>query len=204
MLDFLQGPEFTVNVSPLSSLRKALFLVALASGLCVSQLRALTRYLQWTTFAMDRSAVSLASSPRFLAKNEREDHLLQPVVIPAWMDGRFHHSLCPVQALESYLSSSPSQELRHLFRFPDSARPLSVRQIAATLKDVIDLADPGHLPRAHDIRGVAASLAFLRTHSLNQVRQGGQWSTASAFVSRYLHPSVVDAPCVALGVRPNQ
>ena len=91
----------------------------------------------------------------------------------------------------------------YLFRTPDSSRPLSVRQMAVTLGKVINLADSGHIPRAHDVRGVAASLAFLRTHSLGRVRHGDLWSTALAFVSRSLHPTVADAPCATLGLRPN-
>ena len=62
-----------------SVLQKALFLIALASGLRSSQLKALTRFPPWTSFAEDDSRVSLAPSANFLAKNEREDHRLHAI-----------------------------------------------------------------------------------------------------------------------------
>lgn len=39
-----------------------------------------------------------SSDPGFLAKNEWEDHLLGPVIIPSWSVGSRSHSLCPVAA----------------------------------------------------------------------------------------------------------
>ena len=99
-------------------------------------------------------------------------------------------------------SHSSDADSQVLFRDAATNRPLTSRGIADRLRGVIEAADPGHAPRAHDVRGVAASLAFLRTHSLDKVREGGQWSTASCFVARYLFQSVSDSPCVALGFLP--
>ena len=205
VLRFLQGDQFGSDAAGPRLLQKALFLVALATGFRASQLRALTRFPQWTTFSRDGSAVSLSLSPKVLGKNERQDHRLQPVVVPAWSAGDAAHPLCPVSALRCYLDASEpwACDLQFLFRDPVTGRPLTTRGIAGRLRGVIESADPGHAPRAHDVRGVAASLAFLRTHSLERVREGGQWSTASCFVARYLSHSVVDFPCVALGLPPS-
>lgn len=60
----------------------ALFLILLASGLCVAQLHAQTCHLAWMVFSTDRPQVSLALSPMVLAKNERESHHLTPVITP--------------------------------------------------------------------------------------------------------------------------
>ncbi|MPC60256.1 hypothetical protein E2C01_054295 [Portunus trituberculatus] len=202
VLDILRGGAFFS--SPLSlvpALKKALFLTALASGLRASQLRALTRFPQWTVFVEDRSHVSLAPSPRFLTKNEREDHRLQLVVIPAWMDHGEHHSLCPVAALKYFIKASSDQPPHCLF-VSERGSPLSTRRISALLHELIEEADPGRAPKAHDIRGAAYSLAFLRTFSLAGVTEGGQWSSSTSFVTRYLSHSWRDIPCVALGVLP--
>ena len=99
-------------------------------------------------------------------------------------------------------SAPAADDLQVLFKNATTGRPLSTKGIADNIRGVIEPIDPGHAPRALDVRGVAASLAFIRSHSLEKVREGGQWSTASCFVSRYLPHSVVDSPCVALGLPP--
>ena len=185
VLDLLQSRPFTQPSTSLHSLKKSLFLTALASGLRASQLRALTRFPQWTSFADDLSSVSLAPSPHFLAKNEREDHRLQPVVVPAWLVQGRHHSLCPVAALKAYLDASSELPPHFLFSL-EGGRHLSARRISTRLKQLIEEAEPGSFPRAHDIRGAASSLAFLRTHSVSRVTERGQWSSSRSFVTRYL------------------
>lgn len=203
VLTLLSSSKYQDNPSDLDLMKRTVFLMALASGFRSSQLRALTRFPRYTTFAADGSAVSIAASPKSLAKNERLDHRLQPVVIPAWNQRHGPHPLCPVSALKEYMSSSTAVDRHHLFCDPSSGLPLSSRKIADLLRAVIEEGDPGRAPRAHDVRSVAASLAFLRTHSLERVREGGQWSTASCFVSRYLSLSVDNTPCVALGLPPD-
>ena len=83
VLTFLRSPEFTESPDVHHLLQRALFLVAMASGLRASQLHALTRHPSWLVFATDGGRVSLAPSPRFLAKNEREGLVLTPIVIRA-------------------------------------------------------------------------------------------------------------------------
>ncbi|XP_042227970.1 uncharacterized protein LOC121870249 [Homarus americanus] len=61
-----QGP-FTIHPSKDRLLQKTFFLVALAMGFRSSQLKALTRFDHWTSFAQEDSAVSLAPSPTYLA-----------------------------------------------------------------------------------------------------------------------------------------
>ena len=80
-------------------LHKALFLMALASGLRSSQLFALIRHPSWLVFSQDGRQVSLAPSPGFLAKNERIGHSVSPCVLRAWMVGSAFHPLCLVGTL---------------------------------------------------------------------------------------------------------
>lgn len=85
----------------MDALYKALFLIALATGLRASQLGAVTEH-NWTTFATRFSSVSLVPAPTNLTKNESEDYRLQPVLIPAWIESRQHHKLCSVLALHQH------------------------------------------------------------------------------------------------------
>ena len=96
------------------------------------------------------------------------------------------------------MASSAARDPHHLFCEPASGLPLSARRIADLLRAVIEEGDSGHSHRAHDVRGRAASLAFLLTHSLDRVKEGGQWGTASCFVARCLSLFVIDTPCGAL------
>ena len=181
---------------------KALFLLAMASGLRSSQLHALTRHPGLTVFTEDGSSVSLAPSPAFLAKNEREGHVLDPLIIPAWREDGVSHPLCPVAALREYLRWTRDVGLDRLFVWPSSLRLCSRPQLARVLKRVISSADPRSSPLARDTRGVSASMAFLRLHSVDAVRVSGQWSSSHSFATRYWSSSVVDVPCVAMGTLP--
>ncbi|MPC59243.1 hypothetical protein E2C01_053259 [Portunus trituberculatus] len=154
-----------LSPSALQLLKKALFLTALASGFRTSQLRNLTRFPKWTSFADDMSSVSLTAFPSFLTKNEREDHRLQPMLVPSWFSQGAHHPLCPVAALKSYLDATLDSPLQALFT-SEEGKQLSSQRISSLLRDVIEEADPGKAPRAHDIRGAASSLAFMRTFFL--------------------------------------
>ena len=133
VLTFLQGPAFTQGPDLDHRLRKALFLVAMASGLRASQLHALTRHPSWLVFTEDGRQVSLAPSPKFLAKNEREGHVLAPIVLQAWLVGGRPHLLCPVEALRRYVEASRASSPTRLFLSPASGRPLSRLQLSHIL-----------------------------------------------------------------------
>ena len=195
VLASLEGPTYAVAPDLHHRLRKALFLVAMASGLRSSQLHALTRHPAWLVFAPDGQRVSLAPSPKFLAKNEREGHVLTPILIPAWMDGHSHHPLCPVAALREYVSASSHRSHSRLFLWPDTHKPLSRIHISKELCTIIEEADPGKAPKGKDVRAMSSTLAFLRHFSLDQARRGGQWASAHSFVHHYLEHSLEEVQC---------
>ena len=76
-------PRFVVSISPWVVLSKAAFLIALATGLRISQLGALPRAPGMLGYGPSDSLVSLAPRSDFLAKNARSGHVLGPVVVPA-------------------------------------------------------------------------------------------------------------------------
>ena len=199
VLDFLQSARFGPAATPNDLFLRALFLVALATGLRVSQLGALLRSPEFAKFAPGKASVTLAPRPSFLAKNERERHRLRPVTFPAWFVGSTHHPLCPVSALDSYLAVTSQAPGQHLWVDPVSLRPLKTADIARGLTSVIRLADPSAPARAHHVRKIASSLAFFRCFDVDAVRQAGQWASSSSFVTRYLVHHLRDVPCVAMG-----
>ena len=202
VLSLLREPEFPSSPDLFHLLRKALFLVAMASGLRASQLHALTRNPSWLVFAEDGRRVSLAPSPRFLAKNEREGHVLTPLVLRAWMDGDRHHPLCPVEALRRYVAASPQRTPSRLFLWPTSNKPLSRLQISRNLCATIEAADPGKAPKGKDIRSMSSKLAFLRHFSLDASLRDGQWASDRSFIHHYLDPSLPDVPCATMAGPP--
>ena len=200
VLDHLSSTTTTAD----HRLKKALFLVALASGLRISQLKALTRSKNLTRFAPDGSQVTLAANPQFIAKNERLHHRMKPVRIPALKEGEGHHSLCPVMALKEYMREVPGgEDTDCLWIWPRNRQALSTSNIAKLIRQTIEEADPGKAPTAHDVRGCASSLAFGRSLDPYQVQEAGQWASCSTFVNRYLFTQVSEGYCVAMGSLPS-
>ena len=177
VLDYLSQEKFMVNPSNLDKLHKAIFLVALATGLRISQLAALIRTPGFCIFRNNEETVSLAPNPKFLAKNEREKHRLQPIEVVGWKERDNFHPLCPVRALKLYIERTKSSKGR-LWLLPDSMKECTKIHIAKIICRVIEAGDPGNKPTAHQVRGYAATLAYLRTFDTSEVREAGQWASA--------------------------
>ncbi|MPC44911.1 hypothetical protein E2C01_038591 [Portunus trituberculatus] len=133
-MDLFQSDSFRLSPSAPQFLKRALFLAALASG-------ALTHFPQWTFFADDISSIILAF-PSFLAKYEREDHRLQPLLVPSWFSQDTLLPLCPVAALKFYLDAILVSSSQVLFS-SEEGKQLSSRRISSLLMDVFEEADPG-------------------------------------------------------------
>ena len=200
VLAHLSSDEFTREPTVERSFQKAVFLVALASGLRVSQLAALTRSHVLTKFAGGARKVTLAVHPSFLAKNERLHHRMKPVVIPALWSGDVPHVLCPVAALQKYVQATESEE--RLWIWPTSGKPCTPANLAKVIVSVIEAADPGSAPTAHQVRKYASSLAFLRSLDMEEVQEAGQWASCSSFITNYLNTQLQDTRCVAMGSLP--
>lgn len=97
-------------------------------------------------FGQSLVLASLASSPTHLAKNEREDICLDPVVVPSFVEGGGDHPLHLVGARHSYVQLTPQASLHSLFLWPESGRPCSTANVATLLKCVILEVDPASLP----------------------------------------------------------
>ena len=203
VLSLLESPKYCQNPLPLEIQRKAIFLIALATGHRVSQLAALVRGNSFTRFTPGDLSVTLAPSPEFLAKNERTAHRIEPVVIDAWLQDGSHHALCPVAALRRYLDNTENTQAQYLWVQPASGRRLRSVAVARILRDVIKEGDPEATPIAHQVRSYSSSLAFFRTFDLDSVQSAGQWSSSASLVSRYLNTRLQDVPCVVMGATPS-
>ena len=96
----------------------------------------------------------------------------------------------------------PNIGLDRLFVWPSSLLLFTRPQLVHVLMWVISSADPVSSPLAHDKRRVSSSMAFPRLHSVESVRVSGQWSSSHSFATWYWSLSIVDIPCVTMGMLP--
>lgn len=107
------------------------------------------------------------------------------LTLPSPFKQRSSFMVRPSAAPRRSTSTSPSGQGDH------TATPIP-RALATIFCRVIETADQGHAPRPHAIRGLAPSLAFMRTYSAERVRDLGGWITTLVSYST----------CVALGSPP--
>ena len=141
----------------------------------------------------------LSYLPFFVAKTESPSNPLpQSFRLKTLSD--FAHGLaegsllCPVRALHIYLRKTKGLARRSYALFVSPRVPSRVilkNALSFFLRDVIigaGAADvvSGSSVRAHSIRGVATSVAFLRNWSVSKVLEAATWRSNSVFASFYL------------------
>ena len=195
VLELLRAEVFTGQSLPLQSvLDKTLFLVALATGNRASELSALLRSgLHWRA----DGSVIIPVKPKFLFKNQRANRAPPNVrLVPLPEDP----VLCPVENLKLYLEASKHQLGEALFLHPATGRLLQRPSMALSLARVVDRACPGTLPKFHEIRKQAASLAWTRGIAPADIVGAAFWTSSRIFLRHYLNPEVSsNRGCVALG-----
>ena len=95
-------------------------------------------------------------------------------------------SLCPVKCLKDYLAATPQICVGQLFRAPSSGSTLTTNQVRAKLLYFIKRGDPGSVPRGHDPRKIASSLAFFSSMSFADLQAYTGWSRPHVFYKHYL------------------
>ena len=192
--------------------KKTLFLVALATAKRVSELQALTHKVVW-----QGGDAILSYLPEFVAKTET---LLNPLPREFRLKSlsgilgkdEEERLLCPVRALRIFRERTKDLRpgTRNLFVSPkDRSKPLSKNALSSLLRETIlrshqELSED-HLPllkvRAHEIRGIAASLNMWRNKSLSSVLEAASWKTPSVFANHYLRDiERVDGDVFSLGL----
>ena len=178
-----------------SLFKKTLFLTALASGNRASELSAIRR--DSINFLPGNKGVIMSVRPGFLYKNQRMDRTPPNITFPALED---FPPLCPVKCLKLYLErTEPVDRNPSLFLNPitnsNIQRPVLSLWLCRTIKEFC----PESIPKAHDVRKQAASLAWVKGIPPNQIVEAAFWSSSSVFVDRYLNNQVsTNVPCVAL------
>ena len=193
VLEYLSGPPFEplADASIRNKIRKALFLLAMATAKRVGELQALS-------FSVSRRGDDLVLhyDPFFLAKTESVSNPLPRSVIvqsladfvgdlPEW-------ALCPVRAVRYLRRAARSVEFTpsRLFVSPsDPRRSMSKNAMSFFLRQLIT--ESGAVsssvpPRAHDIRGIATSLNYYSNLSLSAIKEAATWKSNRVFAMRYL------------------
>ena len=203
VLNKLSAPPFEpLGDAPLKLLTwKVVFLIALASGKRRSEIHALDGgRVSWKE---DGSSVKLRVIPSFLAKTQLASSpplsFTIPALAPSLGPGLDQDALlCPVRVLRCYMDRTKKirkgRKLLFLAYKKGFKRDISSATISFWIKKCIrtcyDLSD---LPsgtsfkvRAHEVRAVASSLAFLYRVPLERVLESCTWSSSNTFTSFYL------------------
>ena len=191
------------EASPKHLTFKAVFLLALGSGKCWSEIHAwLHKNIRHQS---DWSKVSLYPSPSFLSKNQLAKEgpdSVAPVVIPPLaptLDNSLKgdSSLCPVRTLRYYLDRTSdlrqNKELVFVFfkkGFDKDISPATISWIKQTVILCYELSDQEaltlHQVKAHDVRAFAASKAFQSGVSLEQILSACHRKSHNTFTQFYL------------------
>ena len=213
VLKGLMKPPFTINGSDrhisleLLSYKTA-FLVALASGAQGSELVALSRAthnLDFTFLPSGAKQVSIKMVPKFIPKNQRQEVIPEPIVFP----GMAHlfpkdpeRLLCPVRAVGLYIVRSeeraPTDPLEKLFvHFNPNTQLFTThfrRWVTETIRLTYENSSQSDLPKikAHDVRGISASIAYYRNTPLKELCGLIGWKSSNVFVRHYLRDMAAD------------
>ena len=183
---------------------KTVFLLALASGKRRSEIHAWT----FDSFSRKRdwSEVTFSPSTAFIAKNQLASEgplAIQPVVIPALkptLDPSLiqDKSLCPVRALRYYLDKTKDlrkgKKLLFIAIKEGYSKDISKATISSWIKQSIILTyqksdqevQNVSQVKAHEVRALAASLAFKGGVALDEIMASCFWRSHSTFTNFYL------------------
>lgn len=176
--------------------RKTVFLLALATAQRVGEIQALSSRVSW-----QGPDLMVCYLPEFIAKTDtgvystpREFRIksLSSVVNPEDEE----HLLCPVRALSHYLQRTKSETRPRnlLLSVRRASLPMSKAAISFFLRDIIkeahatipDVICPEIKVKAHDIRGMAASMLLWKNCSIPSILKAARWRTHSVFANHYL------------------
>ena len=150
------------------------------------------------TFINPAGVLVLKPGHGFLAKNEDPCIRRDAWRVPP-LPGE-DKALCPVATVQAYLNRTAEYPSGYLFRHQTSGKPLSVCATRVRLTSLIKRTNPHSIPKAHEVRKMASSLAFFTDMSFQAISQLTGWSSTSVFVKHYLSSiDMVRQSCIALG-----
>ena len=207
VLKGLMKPPFTINGTDRNiSLEllsyKTAFLIALATGARGSELVALSRAshnLEFTTLALGAKHASIRMVPKFIPKNQRPEIIPEPIKFPGMahlFPNEPERLLCSVRVLGLYIVRSAdraqddSQE-KLFVHFNPATQMFTThfrRWVAETIRLTYENSSESDLPKikAHDVRGISASIAFYRNTPLKELCGLIGWKSSKVYVRHYL------------------
>ena len=176
--------EVSFNKTPLEiATMHTAFLLAIALGSRIGELQALCRdYVKFSG-----NEVVLFPNPIYLKKNEREDALREQLRIKGLPSSC--QKLCPVYNLKKYLDLTSESSCDFIFVDPKKINVrLSKKKLATLLCNFIKLANPGSIPKSHDTRKMATSMAFMGSMTMEDIAKFTGWKSENVFQKHYFHP----------------
>ena len=137
----------------------------------------------------------------FLAKNQLPSRAPDSIIIPRLSNfcrksDNFNRMLCPVRAVKIYLNKTKSLRKRRKRLFiptpgdQDLAKPTLSRWVKYAIKNAYDTISKNPLslfkPRAHELRAISASWAYMNYIPLDEILKSAVWSSTSLFALHYL------------------
>ena len=197
---------------------KTFFLTLLASGSRRGEIHALSM----SRFRHDEHWRWVVLEPHqgFVAKTQLRKSgasVLAPIRIPALTpslssDLQEDRTLCPVRALKIYLSRTQDlrigKELLFVSFMPSHQKDICKNTLSGWVRNLLrrcyEEPDPGSVPmsstRAHEVRALAASLAFRGNIDMEDIMSSCSWRSHSTFSSFYLRDvSAVQGRLFTLG-----
>ena len=180
---------------------KTVFFVTLATARRVSEVHAFSIDFDHLRFSNIDGSLILRTQLGFLAKNQLPSRAPDSIIIPKLSNfcrksDNFNRMLCPVRAVKIYLNKTKSLRKRRKRLFiptqgdQDLAKPTLSRWVKYAIKNAYDTISKNPLtlfkPRAHELRAISASWAYMNYIPLEEILKSAVWSSTSLFASHYL------------------
>ena len=180
---------------------KTVFLVTLATARRVSEVHAFSIDSDHLRFSNLDGSLILRTQLGFLAKNQLPLRAPDSITIPKLSNfcrksDNFNRMLCPVRTVKIYLNKTKSLRKRRKRLFiptqgdQDLAKPTLSRWVKYAIRNAYDTIskNPNRLfkPRAHELRAISASWAYMNYIPLEEILKSAVWSRSSLFASHYL------------------
>ena len=180
---------------------KTVFLVTLATARRVSEVHAFSIDSDHLRFSNLDGSLILRTQVGFLAKNQLPSRVPDSITIPKLSNfccksDNFNRMLCPVRAVKIYLNKTKSlrKHRNRLFIPTQGDKDLAKSTLSRWVRYAIRHAyssiskNPNRLfkPRAHELRALSASWAYMNYIPLEEILKSAVWSSSSLFASHYL------------------
>ena len=180
---------------------KTVFLVTLATARRVSEVHAFSIDSDHLRFSNLDGSLIFRTQLGFLAKNQLPSRAPDSIIIPKLSNfcrksDNFNRMLCPVRAVKIYLNKTKSLRKRRKRLFiptqgdQDLAKSTLSRWVKYAIKNAYDTISKNPLslfkPRAHELRAISASWAYMNYIPLEEILKSAVWSSTSLFASHYL------------------